>query len=72
MHVDSPADGHDKLFTLCGPVDSGKGPCDTDAEEDVDGVGASDVTYGSVGGVVLNSSDLASEGVYNHGEKKRQ
>jgi len=42
--LNSPANRHDKLFTLSGPVDSGKGPSDTDAKEDVDGVGASDVT----------------------------
>jgi len=39
-----PADGDDELLALSGPVDGGQWPSDTDAKEDVDGVGASDVT----------------------------
>ena len=44
-------------------VDGGDGPRDTDAEEDVDGVGAGDVSDGGVGGVVLDGGHLTGEGV---------
>ena len=59
----SPADRHHELFTLSGPVDSGHGPGDTDAKEDVDGVRTGDVADGGVGGVVLDRGDLTGEGV---------
>ncbi len=58
-----PADGDDELLALSGPVDGGQWPSDTDAKEDVDGVGASDVTDGGIGTVILNGGDLWGEGV---------
>ena len=59
----SPARLDQELFSLGGPVDGGHGPCDTDAQEDVDGVGASDVADRVVSMVVLDGSHLGGESV---------
>ena len=53
-----PSDGDIECGALGLPVDSGDGPCDTDTKEDIDSVGASDVTDGVVSGLILNSSGL--------------
>jgi len=57
------ADRHQELGALNTVVDGGHGPRDTNTEEDVDGVGAGDVTNGGVGGLVLNGGGLGSEGI---------
>jgi len=57
------ADGHEELGALNTVVDGGHGPGDTNTEEDVDGVGAGDVTNGGVSGLVLNGGGLGSEGI---------
>ena len=58
-----PSDGDIEGQSLGLPVDGGDGPCDTNTKEDIDSVGASNVTDRVVSGVILNSSGLRSEGI---------
>ena len=58
-----PSDGDIEGQSLRLPVDGGDGPCDTDTKEDIDSIGASDVTDRVVSGFILNSSSLRGEGI---------
>jgi len=55
------ANGHFEDLSLGLPVDSSHGPGDTNSKEDVDSVGASDVTDRGVSSFILNSSCLWSK-----------
>jgi len=55
--------GNHELLSLSLPVDGSHGPGDTNTQEDIDSVGASDVTNGVIGSIVLNSGGLGGESV---------
>jgi len=55
------ANGHFESQALSFPVDGSHGPCDTNTKEDIDSVGASDVTDGSISSLILNSGGLWSK-----------
>ena len=58
-----PSNGNNKLFSLSLPVDGSHGPCDTNAQEDIDSVRASNISNGVICSVVLNSGGLGGESV---------
>jgi len=63
-HGESQAsNGNNKLFSLSLPVDGSHGPCDTNAQEDIDSVRASNISNGVICSVVLNSGGLGGESI---------
>ena len=52
------------MFSLSLPVDSSHGPGDTNTQEDIDSVGAGNITNGVVGSIILDSGGLGSESIW--------
>merc|ERR1719397_2204426 len=54
------------------PVDGSHGPCDSDTEEHVDGVGAGNISNRVVCSLVFNGSCLGGKGIRNAGPKSHK
>ena len=66
---DKPSDGDIEGQALGLPVDGSHGPCDSDTEEHVDGVGAGNISNRVVCSLVFNGSCLGGKGIWG-GEKR--
>ena len=59
-----PSDGNNEFFPLSFPVNGSHGPGDTNTQEDIDSIGASNISNRVVSGIVLNSGGLGSKSVW--------
>lgn len=59
-----PSDGDIEGQALGLPVDGSHGPCDSNTQEHVDGVGAGNISNGVVCSLVFNGSCLGGEGIW--------
>ena len=61
---DKPSDGDIEGQALGLPVDGSHGPCDSDTEEHIDSVGASNISNRVVCSLVFNGSCLGGKGIW--------